>query len=154
MDWRPSPGVLADWETLRAIPQSPLIQVVGVGRTVVAAELTVDLVAIEVREQGAVIYWRARSAREAILLSADVSVVDDRGTGYHVIPGGGSGNAEAWEGQTYFLPVPHVGTRLTITLTSFGPNDHMPLPIHIPTDRISGPWPFEVEIPSRDIRAR
>ncbi|MBI3750176.1 MAG: hypothetical protein HY263_00755 [Chloroflexi bacterium] len=127
-----------------------MIQVVGVGATVVAAELTVDLLAVEVREQGAVIYWRARSAREAILLSADVSVVDDRGTSYHVIPGGGSGNAEAWEGQTHLLPVPPVGARLTITLTSFGPSDHMPLPMRVPTDRIFGPWLFEVQIPPLD----
>jgi hypothetical protein len=151
LDWRPSPEVLADWESVRAILQSPLIQVLGVGRPMLAADVTVDLLAIEIRQQGAVIHWRARSAREAILLSADVSVVDDRGTSYHVVHGGGSGSAEAWEGQTHFLPAPRVDTRLTITLKSFGPNDHIPLPTHVPTDRVEGPWLFEVEIPSRDI---
>lgn len=151
-DWRPSPELLADWETLRAIPQSPLLQVVGIGRTVEAAEVTVDLLAVEVRQRGAVIYWRARSAREAILLAADVAVTDERGTTYHVIQGGGSGSAQAWEGQTHVIPAPPVGARLTITLTSFGPSDHLPPPLHVPTDRVVGPWSFEVEVPSVDRR--
>ena len=146
-DWRPSPNVLADWETVRAIPRSPLVRVVGVGRTATAADLTVDLLALEVREAGVVIYWRARSTREVILLSADVSIADDRATAYHVIPGGGSGNPEAWEGQSFFLPVPPAGVRLAITLTSFGPSPDRPLPANVPTDRIFGPWQFEVDIP-------
>jgi hypothetical protein len=153
-DWQPSLEVRADWEMLRAIPESPLLQVVGVGRTVVAADLTVELLAIEVREHGAVIYWRARSAREGILLSADVAVADDRETPYHVVPGGGSGSAQAWEGQTHFRPVPPVGARLTINMTSFGPSDHLPTQMYVPTERIVGPWLFEVEIPSGEIRER
>ena len=151
-DWRPSPEVLADWEAVRAIPQSPLVQVVGIGRTVVAAEIAVDLLAIEVREQGAVIYWRARSAREGLLLSADVSIADDRDTAYHVIRGGGGGDSNAWEGQTLMVPLPPAGARMTITLTSFGPSNHMPLPPHVPAERVSGPWPFQVEMPPRDIQ--
>jgi len=152
--WQPSPELFADWEAARAIPRSPLVQVVGIGRTVVSAELAVELLAIEVREQGAVIYWRARSAREGVLLSADVSIADDRGTPYHAILGGGGGNAQAWEGQTLVQPAPTAGARLTITLASFGPNDEMPLPPHVPAERIFGPWVFEVEMPPRDIHQR
>jgi hypothetical protein len=143
--------VLAEWEAIRAIPQSALVQVVGIGRTVVAAELTVDLLAIEVREQGAVIYWRARSAREGLLLSADVSISDDLVTAYQVIQGGGGGDSHASEGQTLVLPSPPAAAHVTITLKSFGPSDHMPLPSHLPAERVPGPWPFEVEMPPRDI---
>jgi hypothetical protein len=144
--------VLADWDAIRAIPQSALAQVVGIGRTVVAAELTVDLLAMEIREQGAVIYWRARSAREGLLLSADVSITDDLGTAYHVIQGGGGGDSHAWEGQTLVVPSPPAAAHITITLKSFGPSDHMPLPPHMPTERTPGPWTFEVVMPARDIR--
>jgi hypothetical protein len=143
--------MLADWEAIRAIPQSALVQVVGIGRTVVAAELTVDLIAMEIREQGAVIYWRARSTREGLLLSADVSISDDLGTAYHVIQGGGGGDSHAWEGQTLVLPSPPAAAHLTITLKSFGPSDHMPPLPHLPAERVPGPWRFEVSMPPRDI---
>jgi hypothetical protein len=143
--------MLADWEAIRAIPQSALVQVVGIGRTVVAAELTVDLLAMEIREQGAVIYWRARSTREGLLLSADVSISDDLGTAYHVIQGGGGGDSHAWEGQTLVLPSPPAAAHLTITLKSFGPSDHMPPLPHLPAERVPGPWRFEVSMPPRDI---
>jgi hypothetical protein len=146
--------VLADWEAIRAIPQGVLVQVVGIGRTVVAAELTVDLLAIEIREQGAVIYWRARSTRAGLLLSADVSISDDLGTAYHVIPGGGSGDSHAWEGQTLVLPPPPAAMHITITLQSFGPDDHMPLPSHLPAERVPGPWVFDVAMPPRDVPER
>lgn len=149
-DWRPSAETIADWEAIRTIPQSALVQVVGIGRTAVAADRTVDLLAIEVREQGAVLSWRERSAREGLLLSADVSISDDLGTAYHVIQGGGGGDSQAWEGQTFCIPSPPAGARMTITLTSFGPSDDRPLPPFLPTERVPGPWLFEVEMPPRD----
>jgi hypothetical protein len=139
--------VLADWEAVRTIPQSPLVDVVGVARNVVAAGLTVELLAIERRAQGAVLYWRARSDREGMLLSADVSISDDRDTPYHVIRGNGGGDSHAWEGQTIVLPAPPAGARLMITILSFGPNDQMPMLPDFPTEHVTGPWTFEIDLP-------
>jgi hypothetical protein len=145
--WQPSPELMANWEAIGAIPASPLVQVVGVGRTADAAGITVELLAIEVREEGAIVHWRARSASYPMLLSADVSISDNTGTAYRVISGGGGGGGGAWEGTTFVQPSPPPGARLRITLLSFGPDDDRPLLPGLPTERVFGPWAFDVEMP-------
>jgi hypothetical protein len=146
--WEPSEETRRNWDDLRAIPASPLLSVIGVGRSADASGITVELLAIELRALGAVLHWRARSAREGVLLSAAVSVADQLDTSYRVIPGGGGGNATAWEGQTFVLPPPPAGARLSITLSSFGPYEDRPMPDFLPTDSVPGPWRFEVDVPN------
>ena len=146
--WEPSEETRRNWEDLRAIPASPLLGVIGIGRSADASDITVELLAIELRALGAVLHWRAHSDREGLLLSAAVSVADQRGTSYRVIAGGGGGNASAWEGQTFVLPPPPAGARLSITLSSFGPYEDRPMPDFLPSGSLPGPWRFEVDLPN------
>lgn len=143
---QPSPEWLAHLDASQAIAPSPLVGVVAVGRTVVAADVTVDLIAIEIRDRGAVVSWRARCAREYMLMSADVQIVDDRGTAYNVIQGGASGRSHTWEGQALLMPPPPIGAQVTVSIESFGPHLHLPWPPHLPTEVVRGPWSFVVDI--------
>ena len=133
-------------QEVQTIGPSPLVGVVPVAMTVDTAGVIVDLLAIEVRELGAILYWRARSSREVLLLSAKVSMSDDRGTPYRVTEAGGGGDGHTWQGQTFALPAPPRRARLGVVLESFGPSADMPLPPHLPTERVPGPWSFEVEV--------
>ncbi len=149
IQWQPTEATLRKWDEIRAVPGSPLVSVVGVGRSVDAAGVTVELLAVEIRTLGAVLHWRAHSGRTEILLSAFVSVADLAGTPYRVIAGGSGGGAEGWEGQTLVLAAPVAGARLSITIERFGPEeDRPPLPRGFPSDTIAGPWQFDVDIPA------
>jgi hypothetical protein len=145
--WQPSEETLQNWEDIRAIPASHLDRVIGVGQAVDASAITIELLAIEVRAIGFVLHWRGMSHRDGILLEPAVSILDDVGTRYRIIGGGGGGSAQAWEGQTFVLPSPPAGARLAITLESFGPFSDRPVPKGVPTDSIPGPWPFVVDLP-------
>jgi len=145
--WQPSEETQRNWEDMRAIPASQLDGVIGVGQSVSTAAVTVELLALEMRAKGAVLHWRARSSREAILMSPAVSIADRDGTRLRVIGGGGGGSPEGWEGQTFVMPPPPTGARLTITLESFGPSTDRPVPRHVPTETVPGPWEFVVDVP-------
>ena len=137
-----------------SIVPSPLVRVIPIGQTVEAAGVTVELLAIEVRERGAVLYWRARADRELPLQVAEVSVVDDHGTAYRVDPGGGGGNFRSWEGQTFARPAPPADARLTIVLDTFRQDPRTLMTGGPPMGPVHGPWRFDVEPPSSDTLAR
>lgn len=129
------------------IPSTPLVGVVGVGTTAEAQGVTVELLAIEIREGGAVVHWRARASREVGLLMPDVTVADDRSTNYRVAPAQGGGGGRDWSGETMFLPAPPTDATLTIEVSSFGPPFGMPpMPGYTPLPPVAGPWRFEVPI--------
>jgi hypothetical protein len=127
-----------------AIPSSPLIRVVAIGQSVETQGVTVDLIAMEVRQAGAVLYWRALASRDVPMLMADVSLSDDQGTSYRVMPAGSGSGGHEWQGQTYVVPAPPTNANLAIVLDSFGPHGQMPMPGYIAMDPVRGPWRFEV----------
>jgi hypothetical protein len=127
---------------LMEVPASPLIRVIGVGQSVDTNGITVELLAIEIREAGAVIHWRARAASDLPMLMAEVSVSDDLGTAYSVMPAESGSGDRHWQGQTYFAPGPPPGARLSITLDGFGP--FLPMPGYTPKEPVRGPWRFEL----------
>jgi hypothetical protein len=135
-----------------AIPRSPLLRVTSVGQTVEAAGVAVELLAVEVRESGAILHWRARADHDLLVQVASVSVVDDLGTAYLVDQGGGEGNPRSWQGQTLLRPAPPAHARLTIVVESFGQNPRATMFGDPPREPSNGPWRFEVEQPSGDIR--
>jgi hypothetical protein len=131
------------------IPSSPLLAVAGVGQTTEAEGVTVELLAIEIRQGGAVIHWRARAAREVALLMPDVTVADDRSTSYRVAPAQGGGAGCNWYGETMFLPEPPTDATLIIEVLSFGPSVGMPpMPGYAPLPPVTGPWGFQVSLSS------
>jgi hypothetical protein len=82
------------------------MRVIAVGQSVSANDFAVDLIAIEVRESGAVLYWRALADHDAPMLMAEVSISDDKGTSYKVLPSEGGGGTREWHGQTSTFGVP------------------------------------------------
>lgn len=126
------------------IPASPLVRVIAVGQSVEANDVVVDLLAVEVREVGAVLHWRALAGHDAPMLMAEVSISDDKGTSYKVLPAEGGGGAREWQGQTSMVPSPPPDATLNIVLESFGPPGFSPMPGYIPMDPVRGPWRFVV----------
>lgn len=126
------------------IPLSPLDRVVAVGQSADAGRIRVELIAIEIREAGALLYWRATPVDDLILLSAHAEVSDDRGTTYRAVPAGHEGSAIHRSGHTALIPPPPRNTRLTIEFTSFGPEGGYPVPRGLDREPVRGPWRFTV----------
>jgi hypothetical protein len=124
---------------------SPIVRVLAVGQVVEAAGITVELLAIEVRETGALLYWRAHPPQNIVLMDAIVSMSDDAGSLYHVRPAQSSGSALRWEGQSLVIPAPPAGARIDIVLERFGGPSGRPIALDIPEQPIHGRWRFEVE---------
>lgn len=140
---RPSPDVTFSHPSLM-IPLSPLVRVVAVGQSANAGRIRVELIAIEIREAGALLYWRATPVNDLMLLSAHVQVSDDQGTTYEAVPAGHEGSAIHWSGHTALIPPPPRNARLTIELVSFGPEGGHPVPRGLDREPVPGPWRFTV----------
>ena len=101
---------MQDWD------RSTLVRVVGIGRAVESEGTTVEFLALELRGEGGAITLRASGARIASGPSLPpwpkLSVSDDRGTLYLVIPGGGGGGGEgSMQYELRFAPGPPTGAR-------------------------------------------
>jgi hypothetical protein len=123
---------------------SPLKRVIGVGRMAHAAGIAVELLAIEVRAAGAIVYWRATPVADQVLWDADVVVSDDRGTTYRSLDGASEGHPERWTGQTYHTPAPPEGAGLHVEVVAFGPRPDHEVPRGLSKQQILGPWVFDV----------
>ena len=124
---------------------SPLDRVIAVGRTIEFAGVAVELISIEIRQAGALASWRAKPANDLLLLDADVRVSDDAGKEYASLAAGHEGSSVHWSGQSFFAPSPPVGTRITLSILSFGPPIDHEVPRGLSRQHIHGPWEFTVE---------
>lgn len=124
---------------------SGLDRVIAVGRTVENAGIAVELTAVEVRQAGAIAYWRARPSEELLAIYADVRVTDDRGTVYTAREAAHDGSALYWAGQSVFFPSPPSGARLVVEILSFGPPIDHEVPRGVSRQHIRGPWRFTVD---------
>lgn len=95
-------------------------RVIGVGKVVHAAGIPVELLAVEVRDAGAIIYWRATPAADQLLWGADVALSDDRGTTYRSLDGASEGDPVRWAGESFHLPAPPAGALLHVELCASG----------------------------------
>ena len=66
------------------IGASPLRRVVGIGQVAVDAGVSVELIALEIREAGCVLYWRAHPDQERPLGEPQFVMSDDARTEYRV----------------------------------------------------------------------
>jgi hypothetical protein len=135
-----------------AIPPSRLVGVVAVAQVSEAAGVTVEVLAIEVREAGALITWRARADRSVGILIPRVSITDDQNTDYRTFGDSGGGDGRSWSGEIALIPSPPRGVTLQIEIESLGANERMGMPGWMPNEPVSGPWRFKV--PTRDLRER
>lgn len=123
---------------------SPLNRVIGVGRMVEARGIPVELLAIEVRAAGAIVYWRATTVDDQVLWAADVALSDDQGTTYRSLDGASEGDRVRWAGHSVHTPAPPVGARLHVELVAFGPQADHEVPRGLSKQQIAGPWVFDV----------
>jgi hypothetical protein len=125
---------------------SPLVRVVAIGQQVEADGVRVELIALEVREAGAVLYWRAFATKDRILGLAVIEVSDDLGGEYRVFLGGGGGGERAWSGETNVVPAPTAGASiLRVKVTGFeGFPPGFPGTAQVVTNE--GPWVFEIPL--------
>lgn len=124
---------------------SPLDRVIAVGRTVESGGIAVELISVEIRKAGALISWRAKPIGDLLLLDADVRVSGGDATAYTSLAAGHEGSSLQWSGQSFFAPSPPVGTRLTISILSFGPPIDHEVPRGLSRQHIHGPWQFTVD---------
>ncbi len=131
------------------VGMSALDRVVGIGQAVEASGVVVEMIALEVREGGGVLYWRTETSEDQMLGDADIAFSDDLGTTYQVMPSGWSGSGRETRGQTLVVPKPPRGAQtLIIEVRSFGRMDWMPLPPSMspPMEVTAGSWRFEVSL--------
>jgi hypothetical protein len=88
------------------ISSSPLVRVIGIGQQAEDAGIRVELIAVEVRRLGAILYWKAYKLQEGLLGDAQVSVSDDQGRSYKVSPMSSGGDDYQWKGETGIRPIP------------------------------------------------
>jgi len=141
---------------LVAIDASALREVIGVGALAVVGDLTVELIAIEIRDAGCRGILRFRSGRGEIdatrpftpLGEPEVTVADDLSTGYETGLAGWSGSATGGEAEFHFAPRPPADAhRLTIVIERFRESRLPPDPRWSgPPAGTPGPWVFDVEI--------
>ena len=130
-----------DWTAVSAVDASPLERVVALGGTSEARGVRVELIAVELRQDGGIAMLAARARPPAwIGHFVEVSVSDDAGTPY-AAAGQGSGSSSPGVGriELRFAPAPPPGARrLTLRVGAFIE------PFPGPARRLPGPWSFEV----------
>jgi hypothetical protein len=124
-----APGPLLVEDARRALELSqaywiveagPLRRVVGIGQVATDADVRIELIALEIRKAGSILYWKARPDPERALGEPQVAVRDDGGTSYVAQPLGGTGNERESKGEIVIAPgVPDGATTLVVDLTGF-----------------------------------
>lgn len=135
------------WERLQGIrahidvATSRLTRVIGIGQQVDVDGVRVELIALEVREVGALLYWKAYPAVRRMLGEINVTVSDDRGTEYTTLPAGGGGGDQQVQGELSVIPAPPPDARIRVQVRGFGAfGAPFPMPIQTP---VEGNWEFE-----------
>jgi len=134
-------------ESLRVIgvDAGDLRRVIPVSSTVETNRARLELIAIEIREDGGVAGLVAHTRPPVGMPGHFVvlSVTDDAGTSYASGQGSGGPNAGTMRYEIRFAPAPPPNARqLTIRVESFA----SPFPFPAPASRLDGPWEFRVEL--------
>lgn len=149
-------------DMLVGVDASALREVIGVGAASVVHDLTVELIAIEIREAGCRGILRFTSAMAGIdeahpfaaLGEPEVTVADELDTAYETGLGSWSGSPTRGEAEFHFAPrPPDDAHRLSIVIQRFRESGLPPDVWSGPRDGTPGPWEFTVEIePGLDAR--
>jgi hypothetical protein len=128
-------------ERFEDLERGRLVSVVAIGQTVEDQDVRVELIALEVREAGAVLYWRAYPTEDRWLGDIRLDITDARGTEFLTLPMGGGGGGGQWSGTVGIVPAPPdpIGVKLTVR----GFDSYMDYP-PLPRTQIEGTWRFVV----------
>jgi hypothetical protein len=125
---------------------SPLRRVVAIDRGRRSAGVLVELIALEVREAGSMLYWRTETETEGWLSPGDPVVRDDLGTTYRVRMASAGGGPRETRATTWVEPrLPESASSLTIEFHPGWATAGLPQ-LEAPVESIDGEWSFEVEL--------
>jgi hypothetical protein len=114
--------------------------VVGIGQVARDAGVLVELIALEIREAGCVLYWRAHPDQERPLGEPQFVVSDDSETQYSAHPAGWIGGLREMKGEALVVPGPPEGaTTMRVELTGFAARRFPPMS----SEDVRGAWRFE-----------
>jgi hypothetical protein len=117
--------------------------VIPVGQQRHASGVTVELLAIEVREAGAMLHWRAHAEVGRDLGEPALGVADDIGTSYQLDWASFSTGGSRFEGQLVIRPAPLLHGKLMFTVGRW--QSSPPLSERWPPP-IEGVWDFIVPL--------
>jgi hypothetical protein len=125
------------------IAASPLRRVVGIGQVAADADVSVELIALEIRAAGCVLYWKAHSVPERLLGEPQFVMSDDAGTEYGVRPAGWTGSGREMKGEALVVPGPPTeATNMQVELTGFAARRFPPMA----SEDLLGTWHFAFSI--------
>ncbi len=127
------------------IQASELLRVVGIGQVATDVGVLVELIALEIRMAGCVLYWKASSEKIGLLGSPRLVVADDDETEYSVLPAGWVGDRRGMKGEVLIVPGPPADAMtLRVEVAGFAPRGVRPS-----TQGRSG-WHFEFAVGGPD----
>jgi Clp amino terminal domain, pathogenicity island component len=125
------------------IGASPLRRVVGIGQVASDADISVELIALEIRAAGCVLYWKAHSVSGRPLGEPQFVMSDDAGTEYGVRPAGWTGSGREMKGEALVVPgPPEEAASMRVELTGFAARRFPPMG----SEDVRGTWQFEFAI--------
>jgi hypothetical protein len=133
-----------DWMRVAGVDASALHRVIAIGTGVEAGGARVEVIAIEIREDGGIAVFVAHTHPPVGQTGhiVEVTVSDDAGTPY-ASAGQGSGgwNSGTSRYEVRFAPAPPAGARdLEIRINAFI------APFPGPGERLEGPWEFRIAL--------
>ncbi len=118
-----------------------LRQVVGIGMAATDAGVALELIALEVRDAGSILYWKARPDPGRPLGEPRLTVRDAAGTEYVARPAGASSTVHEAKGEILITPAPPDAAILLVEVTGFAEG-------RFPSqaDAWPGSWRFEIHL--------
>jgi hypothetical protein len=130
----------------KQLEESALDRVIAVGRAVGAGAVRFELIALELRSAGAILYWKAYTNEPVFLGLAVVAMTDESGTEFEVLPASGGGGENVWSGRSNVTPRPKDGTSVRIEFGGFDERDRHPQFKSLPPAISGAHAVFEVNI--------
>jgi hypothetical protein len=132
------PGLYAD------IAADPLRLVLGIGQIEVDGGVSVELIALEIREGGCLLYWKAHPRPERPLGEPYGAVSDDAGTTYTFRRANLVATDRETKGEIVIAPAPPAGaTSMQVVLRGFST---AAVPAPIGGGEVRGTWRFEIRL--------
>lgn len=120
-----------------------LRRVIPIGQAVEVSGTRVELIAMEIRDSGAIVYWKAFTDQERMIGPIQAQVSDDRGTDYKANSMEYGGSDSMWKGELVVTPAPPPDVRtVRVEVSGFAPFGETPFPPRLLTP-IEGDWQFE-----------
>jgi hypothetical protein len=120
-----------------------LRRVIPIGQAVEVSGTRVELIAMEIRDAGAIVYWKAFTDQERLIGPIQAEVSDDRGTDNKASSMEYGGSDNMWKGELVVTPAPPPDVRtVRVAVRGFAPFGETPFPSRLRTS-IEGDWQFE-----------